>query len=236
MKKRETAKTGRGRAWMMMGLAVAVGLAAPFLVATDAGAAAKRSARAIAAAAPSAGCLGPFTEEETKLYADLAAARERVEAAEAALAIRERLFATRELRLTAQMEELVRLEERIEARMIQLETDEKRLYRLADDLAEREDVQAPPPAAPSADVGKARTMNAAQLAVMVRSMKPEAAGQLLTQLPSGLSTEVLSRLPARQAGRILGSMDPDAASGLSVAFIHRQPATPAAEGGGGGTP
>jgi flagellar motility protein MotE (MotC chaperone) len=231
-------RAGRTRAatWVAALAAAALALGTLAAPGPDAAAGARRPGKKARAAAVALGdprCQGPFTPEELELYAAAVAARDRIAAADAALALRGQLLQAREQELLARQEELLVLERRLDERLAALEKDEAELHRLADELGEREEqagragrasgAREAAGAAPPDELTRARRMNAAQLAVMVRSMRPEAAARLLEQLPSGLSSEVVSRLPARQSGRILSVMDPDVASGLSVAFVLRDP-------------
>ena len=205
------------------------------------------------------GCVGPFSLAELDLYKEMEGARERLLATEAAVGVREMLLSAREEEIAKRLEELQAIEARIEARLAEIGERETR-------VAEAEAAAARVAAAPEAEgagirraamsegtraalaaAGTSRRRQAAELAKMVKAMRPEAAAQLLGELPSGLSTEVLSQLPARQAGRILSVMDPSSAAGISVAYVYRdqaearpgrveEPSGAAPEAPEGGTP
>ncbi len=179
------------------------------------------TARDKGALKPSSTCLGPFTPHEMELYSSLAEARQRLVAAEAALTVRERLLDARQLRVAAQLEEIVRLEQKLDAKLALFRQEQA--TRDADKKA-----LAAKPLSPEETV--IRQQRAEQLSAIVKSMQDESAAALLAELPAGLATEVLSKLSARKAGSILTTMDPQTASALSISFIHSRDATPQAGG------
>ena len=65
--------------------------------------------------------------------------------------------------------------------------------------------------ASTASTGRIKSLSKA-----IRNMKPKQAAQLLKSLDRDIAVELLRRMPARQAGAVLGSMKPAAAAMLAT--------------------
>ena len=106
----------------------------------------------------------------------------------------------REELLAVQEQAVRQMQQEVQAQVVQLE--ELRAA-IADLLEERE---------------AARREGGDALVKMVNQMKPVQAADVLSRMDPMLAAAVLQRVTARQAGRILGAMDPDLAADLGASL------------------
>jgi len=116
--------------------------------------------------------------------------------------------------LLAVQEQAVReMQQEVQAQVVRLEELREAI---ADLLEERE---------------AARREGGDALVKMVNQMKPVQAAEVLSRMDPMLSAAVLQRVTARQAGRILGAMDPTLAAELGASLAMDPIATESTEGG-----
>ena len=141
----------------------------------------------------------PLTAEEDLLASELRAALGRLEARRLEIATREAALQALEAQVQAEMTELRKLQDSIGKKL-----DQK------DDRT-----------------GEDRKARIAQLARMLKKMKPDEAGRILSVTSDDLAVPTLEALGERQAGLILGAISPARAVELTRKLV----ATPIAKGG-----
>jgi flagellar motility protein MotE (MotC chaperone) len=131
------------------------------------------------------------------------------------LQIREEAVKKQEERLNEREKALDILEKKINERLAEIEATREKLSMLVkrhDELVEQQKVL--------------KDARIEHLVAAYKSMRPEAAGNLVNNLEDDVAVEILSAMPGRSAGQILANVNPEKAARLTKAISEKKPPAP----------